>query len=134
MTRTDKQATLKPKLNPRQQKAIPYLIACRTNEDARRKAGISRETLNRWQHDPEFQSELRRQREAVAADSLDRLKGSMVQATDSLVALLDTDNEHLQRHVANDILRIGLRVRELEGFEDRLSQLEQAVKSRQETW
>ena len=58
----------------------------------------------------------------------------MVQATDSLVALLDTDNEHLRRHVANDILRIGLRVRELEGFEDRLTQLEQAVKSRQETW
>ena len=132
MTRTDKQATLKPKLNPRQQKAIPYLIACRTNEDARRKAGISRETLNRWQHDPEFQSELRRQREAVAADSLDRLKGSMVQATDSLVALLDTDNEHLRRHVANDILRIGLRIRELEGFEDRLAQLEQAVKERED--
>ena len=134
MTGTDKQATLKPKLNPRQQKAIPYLIACRTNEDARRKAGISRETLNRWQHDPEFQSELRRQREAVAADSLDRLKGSMVQATDSLVALLDTDNEHLRRHVANDILRIGLRIRELETVEDRLTHLEQAVKSRQQTW
>ena len=134
MTGTDKQAVPEAKLSPRQLKSIPFLISCRTNEEARRKAGVSRQTLNRWLHSPDFQSELRGRRDAVAADSLDRLKGSMAQASDALVGLLDTDNEHLRRHVANDILRIGLRVRELEGFEDRLTQLEQAVKNRQETW
>ena len=134
MTGTDKQAVPEAKLNSRQLRSIPYLVTCRTNEEARVKAGISRETLNRWLHNPDFQSTLRGQREAVAADALDRLKGSMAQASDALVGLLDTDNEHLRRHVANDILRIGLRVRELEGFEDRLTQLEQAVKNRQETW
>ena len=134
MTGTDKQAVPEAKLNSRQLRSIPYLVTCRTNEEARVKAGISRETLNRWLHNPDFQSTLRGQREAVAADALDRLKGSMLHATESLVALLDTDNEHLRRHVANDVLRIGLRIRELETFEDRITQLEQAVKSRQETW
>ena len=134
MTGTDKQALPEAKLNSRQLRTIPYLVTCRTNEEARVKAGISRETLNRWLHNPDFQSTLRGQREAVAADALDRLKGSMLHATESLVGLLGTDNEHLRRHVANDVLRIGLRIRELETFEDRLTQLEQAVKSRQETW
>ncbi len=134
MTGTDKQAVPEAKLSPRQLKSIPFLISCRTNEEARVKAEISRETLNRWLHNPDFRSTLRRQREAVTADALDRLKGSMLHATESLVGLLGTDNEHLRRHVANDVLRIGLRIRELETFEDRLTQLEQAVKSRQETW
>ena len=134
MTGTDKQALPEAKLNSRQLRTIPYLVTCRTNEEARVKAGISRETLNRWLHNPDFQSTLRGQREAVAADALDRLKGSMLYASESLVALLGTDNEHLRRHVANDVLRIGLRIRELETFEDRLTQLEQAVKNRQETW
>ncbi len=134
MTGTDKQAVPEAKLSPRQLKSIPFLISCRTNEEARRKAGVSRQTLNRWLHSPDFQSELRGRRDAVAADALDRLKGSMLHATESLVGLLGTDNEHLRRHVANDVLRIGLRIRELETFEDRLTQLEQAVKSRQETW
>ena len=134
MTGTDKQALPEAKLNSRQLRTIPYLVTCRTNEEARVKAEISRETLNRWLHNPDFRSTLRRQREAVTADALDRLKGSMLHATESLVALLDTANEHLRRHVANDILRIGLRIRELETVEDRLTQLEQAVKNRQETW
>ena len=134
MTGTDKQAVPDTKLNPRQLKTIPYLVSCRTNEEARLKAGVSRQTLNRWLHSPDFQSELRGRRDAVAADALDRLKGSMLHATESLVGLLGTDNEHLRRHVANDILRIGLRIRELETVEDRLTQLEQAVKSRQQTW
>ena len=134
MTGTDKQALPEAKLNSRQLRTIPYLVTCRTNEEARVKAGISRETLNRWLHNPDFQSTLRGQREAVTADALDRFKGSMLYASESLVALLDTDNEHLRRHVANDVLRIGLRIRELETFEDRITQLEQAVKSRQETW
>ena len=134
MTGTDKQALPEAKLNSRQLRTIPYLVTCRTNEEARVKAGISRETLNRWLHNPDFQSTLRGQREAVTADALDRFKGSMLYASESLVALLDTDNEHLRRHVANDVLRIGLRIRELETFEDRITQLEQAVKNRQETW
>ena len=57
----------------------------------------------------------------------------MLHATESLVALLGTDNEHLRRHVANDVIRIGLRIRELETIEDRLTRLEQAVENRQKT-
>ena len=121
-------------LSLRQLKALPFLVTCPTNEEARRKVKVSRETLNRWLHEPAFQDELKRQREAVATEAYSRLKAAMLEATDALLGLLKTDNERLRRDVANDIVRINLQVREMEDFADRLSRLEDAVNQNEGAW
>lgn len=68
MTKQDKKETLH--LTERQKKTIPHLIVSATNEEGRKRARISRNTLYTWLKDPMFKDELQRQRNIVVDEAL----------------------------------------------------------------
>jgi phage terminase small subunit len=115
-------------LSEKQIKAVPHLISSKTLKEGCRKARISRKTLYQWLKDPVFKEELRRQRDVIIEEALENLKGAMTKATETLIDLLDkTDNEHLKRYVAKDIIEYVLKAKELGDLEERLVKIERIV-------
>jgi len=56
----------KMSLQPEQELAITELLAGKTDKQAAKAAGVSRETVNRWRnHDPYFQAELNRRQQEI---------------------------------------------------------------------
>ena len=119
-------------LTARQLQALPRILSSKTNEEAARRARISSQTLYTWLAQPEFKTELRRQRSKIVADALDRLKGGMVNAVAVLFDLLDSPNEQVRPGVANDLLRIGIHVMELQDLEDRMGLLEKRFRDQED--
>ena len=117
-------------LTERQVKAIPHLVASTSYEQGCKKAGISRNTLYDWLKDPAFKTEFKSQRDQVIEGALDVLKGHIGAAVEALVKLLPTKNEYLRRTVANDIIDHVMKGKELEELENRISHLEDFVKSK----
>ena len=120
--------TEKP-LSGLQLRTIGFLIASRTNGEALSAAGISRQTLSRWRSDKAFCAELRRQQITAADEVVGRLHSAMSRAMDGLLCLLDTEDNHLRRLVANDILRQGFRALEMDSIQQRLCRLEEALEA-----
>ena len=114
-------------LSQRQLLAIKYILESSSMEEASRKARVTRTTLYQWFKNDTFQKILRRQREEIINESLERLKGAINKATDGLIELLKTEKPDLRRLVCNDILEHALRALEIERIEKRLDRIEQVV-------
>ncbi len=96
-------------LTYRQRRTIGFLVAARSQEEGRRRAGVGKTTLARWLQDPPFRAELTRQRNQVIEEALATLRSAMVKAAQVLVDLLDDENPRLRRFVAVDIINLVLR-------------------------
>jgi hypothetical protein len=128
---TDKDTNDAEKLSERQLKAIPYLVACPTFEEGRKKAKISRNALYDWLKNPLFKGELKKARDSVFAESLETLKGNISKAVETLIKLLeDSENTSLKRLVCNDIINHTLRAKEIMDIEERLSSIERTILER----
>ena len=114
-------------LTPRQLRAIPCLVAAPTQEEGRRKAGISKRTLWRWMQERTFRVELSRQRNKVMEEAIATLRSNMTKAAQTLVDLLDEENPRLRRSVAIDIINLALKGKEMLELEERLQALEERV-------
>ena len=130
MTEQNQESRESGELTERQSKAIPFLVASPTYEEGRKKARISKNALYEWLRNQVFKEELRKQRDAVVTEALEALKGNMTRASSVLIALLNTENEALRRHVANDIIGHVLKAREPMEIEERLTQVERLVPER----
>jgi phage terminase small subunit len=111
-------------LTERQLKAIPHLVAAPTYTEGAEKAQISRKTLYEWLKNPEFREELDYQRDEVTRQTLDELEQGMTKAVNTLVGLLDTEDQRLKRLVCNDIIEHVLKHRVILDFEQRLDWIE----------
>lgn len=118
-------------LKPNQQKAIICLIECSSVSEAARRAQVSESRLWDWLKDSAFQTVLSVEREALFQESMSRIKAGTAKATDTLLALLTSDDERLKRNVANDILDKAFKFKELIDFEERISRLEATCGSKQ---
>ena len=119
------------KLSRRQLSTIPYLISEHNLETAREKAHIGSATLYRWLKDPHFKHELQRHRQELQKEAIAKLKASLNKATEKLIALMEApDNLNVQRLAASDLLRHGLKAVELEDLVERLSRIEEIMKTR----
>jgi hypothetical protein len=112
------------KLTDRQLKTIPHILANSTIVRAAKEAEISITQLYAWLAEPEFKAELDRQRNEILEYAVNRLKSGMTKATDTLVALLDSETDAIRRGAANDIIGHVVKFKELQEIEARLETLE----------
>lgn len=122
-------------LSDRQLMAIPHLVSSPTLEEGRRRAEIANGTLYNWLKDPEFRRELQRQRNEVAKDALDHLKGAAGKAVDTLIRLMDSQKPYIRKAAAEKIIDYTLKAIEIEEIEERLAKVEEFVlKQRSRRW
>ncbi len=120
----------KETLTEKQLRAIPFLLAAPSIEDGCKRAKVGKATVYAWLKEDAFREELRRQRERVVEGALETLKASITKATETLVRLLDSQNEAIRKGAANDIINFTLKAMELQDLEKRLSVVEKAVDER----
>lgn len=118
------------KLTARQLKAIPFIVSSPTYTEGMQKAKVNRSTFYKWLKDPEFKTELDRQRDEVAAEAFGILSQSLTKAVETLVALLDNKDDRLKRLTAKDIIDFMIRHKEFEDLDKRLTAIEQRLESR----
>lgn len=115
------------RLTSRQLLAINQIIASPTLEEACIKAKISKGTLYAWLKGEAFKSELKRQRDEVIRDALDRLKCGISKAVDELINLMASKNPNLKYRACKDIIDYTLKSIEIENIEERLDRVESAI-------
>lgn len=118
------------KLTNRQILAISQIIASSTLEDARKKARISKGTLYAWLKEEAFKAELKRQRDEVVDEALERLKSALTKAVSGMIDLMDSPRPDLRRWVYKDIIEYTLKSIELESIEQRLDKIERVILER----
>ncbi len=112
-------------LSHRQQLAVATILASPSLEEARRRIKAAKGTFYGWMKEPAFTAELVRQREAVVQQAFDRLKGSMTQAVEKLLQLLNVEGQlGIQLRAAQTLLDTGLKVVEHQDLEQRIEALE----------
>ena len=111
-----------------QQKAIPYLLSCKSYAQAAKEIGISENQIYDWLRDPEFKSELEKQRNQVTEEAINILKMNTTKAAEALGELLDSSNEAIKRGAANDVLNHVVKFREMQEFENRINRLEETTR------
>lgn len=114
-------------LSARQERVIVEILAAPSLEEARRRVRVSKCAFYGWLKDAAFQAELKRRRVAVVSDAIERLRAGMAKAVAKLLSLMDNGREQTQLRSAQTILDQGLKAKELEELEERLSALESAV-------
>ena len=115
------------KLTPRQLKAIPFIVSCPTYTEGMKKAKVNRSTFYKWLKEPEFKTELDRQRDEIAAEAFGILSQGLTKAVETLVALLDHKDDRLKRLTAKDIIDFMVRHKEIEDLDKRLTEIEQRL-------
>ena len=80
--------------------------------------------------DKAFKAELKRQRDEVVHNALDRLKCSVTKAVDKLDKLMDSSRDDISFAACRDIIRHVLKIIELENIEERLDKVERLVLER----
>lgn len=106
------------------------LLASKTHSEACKKGRVSRNTLHRWLKDPDFEAELDRQRDELAAQSLNRLPQSLTKAVGTLADLLESPDGRLKRMAAKDILDQYVRFKEQEELVRRIEAVEERVEGK----
>lgn len=118
------------KLSNRQVLAISHILNSPSIEEACKKARISRATFYTWLKDENFKAELKRQRDEVIRNALDRLKSAITKAVEELIKLTDAKREEVRRLACNDIITHTLKSIEIEDIEQRLDKVERIVLER----
>ena len=111
----------------RQLMTIFHIIASSSMEEVCRKAKLSKGTLYAWLKEDAFRNELKRQRDEVIGESLNKLKYAMTQAIDGLVELMASPRPDLRRWVCKDIIDYAFKRIEIEDIETRLERIEQSL-------
>src|SRR5215831_10385526 len=75
------------KLTRKQEAVIAALLTESTHTAAAAKAGVSKATLHRWLHLPEFQAAHRRVRRELVEAAIGRIQAATGQAVDTLLAV-----------------------------------------------
>lgn len=117
-------------LTRKQKEAIPHLIGTRSMEEGRVKAKLSKSTLYQWLKDETFKAELKRQREDMIAEALDRLKRAITTAVQGLTELMGAPEKNIKIRACERTLEFFFRAKELEEIEERLETVEKIVLER----
>lgn len=95
-----------------------------------RNVNISKSTLYNWLQEPEFRSELDRQRKELIDCALNKLKTGIGKAVDKLISLLESENEFISRRAAESILEYAFKLKELEDLTQRIEKVERIILER----
>lgn len=117
----------KSDLNPKQYKAVSYILESNSIEKAAKKAGVSRSTIYNWMRDPGFKEQLERERRAVFEGGLNALKMATAKAARTLIELLECSDLTTKRLAAKEIISISIKVAELQDLEERIERIEDCL-------
>ncbi len=118
-------------LSPRQQRALPFLIAGRTIEEGCQSARISRALYYEWIGEAPFHAALTAAREKIIEDAIGRLKSAVTRAMDKVIVLMDgAGAEGVQLRAALALLETFFKLREQDQIISRLELLEKALGQR----
>jgi hypothetical protein len=117
----------KPQLTDRQLKAIPVIVTSSTYTEGCEKAKLNRTTFYEWLKNPEFKTELDRQRQEIAEEAFGILSQSLTKAVETLVGLLNHTDDRLKRLAANDVIDYILKHKEVEDLEKRIAAIEERL-------
>lgn len=90
-------------------------------------ARITRQTWYTWMKNEAFREEVHLRREAIVAESLDRLKTAVTDAVEGLTDLVDAQESSVRLRACGQVLDYFMKARELEDMERRLTLLEKAI-------
>lgn len=107
-------------ITDKQRRVLPFLVTCKSIEEAARQADISPKQIYEYLKDPLFKAELELQRKSVVQEAIARLKANTIKAADTLADLLDSESDQIRRGAANDILTHTIKFMDSQEFEDRL--------------
>ncbi len=92
-------------LTERQIKSLAHFLHCGSIEETCRGARISKTTYYEWMQNPFFKTELKRLRNAILDEAVDRLRSNAAKAVTKLINLMEnSSSENVQRMAANDVL------------------------------
>ena len=117
-------------INPKQKRAIAYLVAAKDIESGCRAAGISTTTYYDWIKNPVFADAIDTQRNYLITEAMQRLRQGIGAAVDKLLALVNSENEEVARKASTSIVEIALKMRESEEIEDRIESIEKIILER----
>ena len=120
----------KATLTDRQLKAIPHIVSSPTYTEGCKKAKINKTTFYKWLKEPKFKVELDRQREQVTDEAFGILSQGLTKAVETLIGLLDSQDDRLKRLVCKDIIEHILKHKEIEGLDERLTEIENQLAKR----
>jgi len=112
------------RLTGRQWRAIPFLLASPSTEEACRQARINKTTVYEWLKEEAFRQELKRQRDAIIERALDSLKANLAKAAETLVKHLTSTRENISIRAAERIIEFTQKSLEHEELERRIEALE----------
>lgn len=117
-------------LSAKQVQALPIFASNSNIEEACNLVGISRNCFYDWMKLPQFKSELQKLRSELVESAVSELKINARNAASTLVKLMERDDSpSVQRSAANDILNHVMKFQEMMEIEQRVSALEQQLKS-----
>jgi hypothetical protein len=121
----------KRKLTAKQYKAIAALIETGSNKKAMEAASVSEACFYKWQREDEnFKAELNKQLNEITTNAINRIKGITEKAVQALSDSLDiTVDPNLRLRAAKSTLDYYLKYTDLQEFDERLKQLEEAQQS-----
>ena len=117
--------------NRKREEAIAALLGCPTIQAAAEKTGISVRTLQAWLKEPDFITDYQEARTAIVSQATARLRSIMTEAVDVLAEVMNEPANPPGPRIsaAKTVLEMGLKAVENEEIIDRLSALEEHVKS-----
>lgn len=112
----------------KQEAAIAALLTHWNDEEAASVAGISAQTLGRWQKDPDFAAACRKARLAISRQALGRLQHASAALVSALVKVMHDPNAPASARLkaADSVLRHARTASEAEAVGARLAELKRA--------
>jgi len=114
-------------LSDRQLISISHYLDAPSIEETCRRAEISKPTFYSWLKDDNFKTELKKQRDILIKESLDKLKCAINKATEGLIKLMESSREDVRRLACSEVLKHALKSIEIEEIEERLEKVERIV-------
>ena len=108
---------------------VAALASGSTIREAAQSAGVGERTAYRRLENAEFRSRVQEARKAMFDQSLGTVASAGAAAAQTLRAILTASSESVQLGAARSVLELGSRLRENIELEERLSKLEELLKS-----
>ena len=114
-------------LNSKQIAAIEALTKAKTFIDAAAAAGVTTQSVRNWLRDPHFRRALRAAQSEMFDSMSLRLLGiadTAMTALEEILAQPTTPGSAIRRAAAHDVISHAVKLHEVTGFEDRLTEIE----------
>jgi DNA-binding transcriptional MerR regulator len=117
--------TISNELTPPQIKALPHLVGANSITEGAKKAGVNPRTVHRWMEEDAFKKEYHKQTWRLADIALNHLATNTNKAVETLLSLLDSENDIVKLRAARDIINMTTKLKLMSEWEQRIEELEQ---------